>query len=204
MLGFFRAVLNMIKKLMLFLSHALAWLWSWGFSRTRGNSVLVPGLAAFEEAASDVPPSEEDRFKNSQIQEQESRFANQVREVALRMALAWPNHRLQSEAESGLPVAVQEWLYSKTQQVLENIAIMSDVGVLQLFGWLKAPSRDSHFSARTTASRHDTKIEAERQISPFSFIPAPHLNAGMNAANDIGDINDEDNAQPRRMAALGR
>jgi hypothetical protein len=204
MLGIFRAVLNMIKKIMRFLSHSLAWLWSLGFSRTGRGPGAVPGLAAFEEAASDAHLSEEDCFKNSQIQEQISRFANQVREAALRMALAWPNHRLQSEAESGLPVAVQKWLCSKTRQELENVAIMSDEGIMQLFAWLKAPSRDSDFSARTTSLLHDTRIESEQQVSPISFISAPSINAGINAANDIGDICDQDNAHPRRMAALGR
>jgi hypothetical protein len=226
MLGFFRAVLNAMKKIIVFLSHSLAWLFSWGFSRTGGGPGVVPGLAAFEEAANDVPPSEEERFTRAQPLEQNSQFAHQVRELALRMALEWPNHRFQSEAESGLPVAVYEWLCRLAHQELEAVAIMSDARIIQLFGWLNSPSSENYFSAGKTSSRRDLKFEAdqpesnaksgpqtpkstaehgaERHASLISFIPASPVNAGINAANDIGEIRDEANAHPRRMASLGR
>lgn len=226
MLGFFRAVLNAIKKMIVFLGHSLVWLFSWGFSRTGGGPGVVPGLAAFEEVANDAPSSEEERFTRAQPLEQNSEFSHQVRELALRMALEWPNHRFQSEAESGLPVAVHEWLVRLAHHELESVAMMSDARIIQLFGWLNCPSSESHFSAEKTSSGRDLKLEedqpqsngtsvsgsrksnaehgAERHTQVISFIPASPVDARINAANDIGDIRDEDNSYPRSTAAPGR
>ena len=226
MLGFFRAVLNALKKFMAFLSNSLVWLWSWGVPRSGGTSGVVPGLAAYEEAAIDAPACDEDRLASSQPREQASQFASQVRELALRLAIAWPDQSILGEAESYILGAVYGPLCRMTPRELEDVAIMSDAGILQLFGSLGPQLDEGRVSSKKSLSCCDVKnaryglrenVEsdsqslqpaaghrAEQQASGISFIAAPHKHTGMIAANDVGEIRDEDNSYPRSTAALGR